>query len=236
MLRGYNIVGIIPARGGSKGILKKNIIKLNNKPLIYYSISEAKKSKLLSSVVVSTENKEIANISKKYNAHVIKRPKKLATDISQTIDVLKHAVKVFEKIDDLQIDFVVVLQPTSPLRTAKDIDGAISKFLKTKCDSLISVTESSHSPYFTYKLKNNFLTPILKMPTKSTRRQDMPKTYQINGAIYIANRKLIMKKNTIFGKKILAYVMSAEKSVDIDSPLDLIVLKYLLKSRKKIDK
>ena len=233
MLRHYNIVGIIPARGGSRGIPRKNIIKLKNKPLIYYSISEAKKSKFLSKIVVSTEDQEIANVAKKYNAFIIKRPKNLATDSSQIIDVLRHAITVLEKLDNMKIEFVLLLQPTSPLRTSKDIDRAITKFLNSKCDSLISVTESNHSPYFMYKLKNNFLKPLLKRPTTSTRRQDMPKTYQINGAIYVTKRDTIMKKKNLFGKKILAYVMSPEKSVDIDSPIDLIMAENLLKLRKK---
>lgn len=231
-MKNYNIVGIIPARGGSKGIHRKNIRKLNKKPLIFYSISEAKKSKFLSKVVVSTEDIQIANVAKKFNACVIKRPKKLATDKSQSIDTIKHVIHFLEKQNKSKIDIIVFLQPTSPLRTTEDIDKAISKFIKSKSDSLISVSETTHSPYFMYSLKGNFLKPLLKTSTKSKRRQDMPKTFQINGAIYITSRELILKRNTVFGKKILPYVMDIEKSVDIDSPLDLILAEHLLKLRK----
>ena len=186
----------------------------------------------MSKVVVSTEDDEIANIAKKLNAFIIKRPKKLATNTSQSIDVVKHAINFLERQDNLKIDFIVLLQPTSPLRTAEDIDKAISKYLKTECDSLVSVSESSHSPYFMYKLQKNFLKPLLKNNTKSTRRQDMPKTFQINGAIYITSRNMIMNKNILIGKNVLPYVMSKEKSIDIDSSLDLIAAEYLLRLRK----
>jgi CMP-N,N'-diacetyllegionaminic acid synthase len=231
-LKNYNIIGIIPARGGSKGILRKNIVKLNKKPLIYYSISEAKKSKFLSKVVVSTEDVEIANVAKKFDVCVIKRPKNLASDKSQSIDTIKHTIHFLEKQNKSQIDIIVFLQPTSPLRTTEDIDKAISKFIKSKCDSLISVNETSHSPYFMYTLKNNFLKPLLKISIRSKRRQDMPKIFQVNGAIYITSRDMILKKNTVFGKKILPFVMDVEKSIDIDSSLDLIVAEHLLKLRE----
>ena len=155
-----NILAIIPARGGSKGIPRKNIKLLAGKPLIAYSIEAAIKSEFVNRVIVSTDDDEIEQISIKYGAEVIIRPKKLAEDDSPTIDGIIHALNILEKTGYLP-DIVVLLQPTSPLRTQDDVDNAIIYYLKNKdkYDSLISICEFDHSPYWSLKVDNGNLKP-----------------------------------------------------------------------------
>jgi len=225
------IIAIIPARGGSKGIPKKNIKKLAGKPLIYYTISEVKKSKFISKIIVSTDSKQIEKIAKNLGSETIIRPKKLAKDNSSSLDVVQHVIKNLESLHYFDVDIVIVLQPTSPLRTVTDIDSAIKLFLNSKCDSVIGMTEVTHPPEFMYRLTKKKIKPLIKTKIKSKRRQDMPKTYQINGAIYICNRDLIMKKHTMFGKNIVPYLMPIERSLDIDTMFDLDLAKTILKNK-----
>ncbi len=224
------IVGIIPAREGSKRIPKKNIKILNGKPLITYTINSAKKSKLLSSFYVSTDDKKIKQISESYGSPVINRPKILARDTTQSIVSIQHAIKNIENFLKITIDVVVILQPTSPLRSFNDIDNAIQKFLKKKCQSLVSVTNVCFPPEFMFRIKKGKLNNILKTKIKSKRTQDMPKTFQINGAIYIATRKLIMEKNTVLSKTPYPYFMPIERSIDVDTLLDFKFTEFLLKN------
>lgn len=154
------VLAIIPARGGSKGLPRKNIRPLNGKPLIAYTIEESKKSEYINRIVVSTEDKEIAEVSNKYGAKIIKRPLELAKDNTPTIDVVLHT------LDDLknnEPDIIVLLQPTSPLRTSQDIDNAIKSFIEQDCDSVVSVCEIEHSPYWSFEIENNnYLKPIFE--------------------------------------------------------------------------
>ena len=203
------IIAIIPARGGSKGIPKKNIKNLAGKPLISYTISEVKKSKFISKVIVSTDNKQIEKIAKNLGSETIIRAKKLAQDNSSSLSVVQHVIKNLELSNNFDTDIIVLLQPTSPLRTVTDIDSAIKLFLKSKCDSVIGMSEVTHPPECMYRMTNNKIEPLIKTKIKSKRRQDMPKTYQINGSIYICNRDLIMKKHTMFGKNIVCRLAGA---------------------------
>jgi len=224
-----NILAIIPARGASKGIPHKNIKKLNGKPLIFYTINEAKKSKFLDFIVVSTEDKKIEKVAQKYGVVVVKRPKKLSTDSSTSISVLKHAIINLKKTKKYIPDIIILLQPTSPLRKVDDIDGAIKKFLYSKCDSVISMTKVSSLPYWTYELRGNIAKNIIKKPKKVHRRQDGKKFFQVNGAVYVTSKNMIMNHNTIFGKKISAYVMPQERSVDLDTMVDFKLAEILMK-------
>jgi len=226
-----NILGIIPARGGSKRVPKKNIKKIVGKPLIFYTISEANKSKYFTRIVVSTENQEIAKISKKYGVSVIPRPKKLALDKTPSENVFLHVIKYLKKKENFKTDIFVVLQPTSPLRTVNDIDGAIEKFLKTDCDSLVSVTKVQHSPYWIYRLDKNKLKKQFR--NKIIQQQESPLLYQINGAIYITYEHTFIKKNKLIDKNTYGYIMPPERSVDIDSPFDLKITKLLMKEKSK---
>ena len=229
MYQNKTFLAIIPARGGSKGLPRKNIRDIGGKPLIAWTIEAAKASKYLDRVVVSTEDDEIAAVAKKYGGEVpFMRPASLAADDSPGIEATLHAM------DHLPpYDFVVTLQPTSPLRTAADIDGAIGLCLDNGADSCVSVTEPEHSPYWMYRLDGqNFMIPLLTIPAEQYyRRQSLPKTYRLNGAVYVTAAGSIRQKQAAVGDKTLAYIMPQDRSVDIDSELDLAMAELLLKNK-----
>ena len=226
------VLGIIPARGGSKGIPKKNITRINGKPLIAYTVNEAKKSKLLYSLVVSTEDSEIVKISKKLGVTVIKRPKRLSADSTSTNAVVVDTVQQLKKKDDIQFDAVAILQPTSPLRTVVDIDNAIKIFKKNRCDSVMGVTRVEHPPSWIYQInKKGTLTKFLKDKTQVTRRQDSPVLYRLNGAILVATSEFFLREKT-FGSNTIPYVMPQHRSIDIDSYYDLKVAEMIMKNKK----
>ena len=219
-------ISIIPARGGSKSLPRKNIKKLLGKPLIAYTIEAAKKAKKLGRIFVSTEDKEIAKVAKKYGAEVIDRPIELAADDTPTYKVLQHAVR---KIGN--VETVVTLQPTSPIRDPKDIDRAI-EMLKDN-DSVASVCEIDYHPYWTKKIESGLLVPFVASDKEYYRRQDMPKAYRLNGAIYVTKSNVIMEKNSIFGEKVIPLVMDEMHSIDIDTELDFLAAEAALKKLGK---
>jgi len=211
-----NIIAIIPARGGSKGIPKKNIKLLAGKELIAWTIEAALGSKYINRVIVSTDDKEIARVSKKYGSEVIKRPKELAIDKAKTIDAVFHALSVLKR-ENYNSDIIVLLQPTSPLRRTSHLDKAIHRFLKTRYDSLVSVCPS-HA--FLWKVEKGKAIPINYNFKKRARRQDIKPEYKENGAIYILERKNLIKERTIPNGKIGLYAMPEENSVEIDEQFD----------------
>ena len=213
-------MGIIPARGGSKGIPRKNIKLLAGKPLIHYTITEAKKSKYLSYIVVSTEDVEITNLVEKYGVDVVKRPDELSTDDTPTAHVVQHVIKYLQEKENKNFNIIVVLQPTSPLRLVSDIDDAIEMFMKKKCDSVVSVSQVQHPPHWMYTIERDILVPIIK-GKNILRRQDALKIYQLNGAVFVTSKEHLLKNNLIFSGEIKPYIMPIERSIDIDSPLDL---------------
>lgn len=222
-----SIIAIIPARGGSKGIPRKNIKKLGSKPLIAYTIEEALKSKCLDHVFVSTEDPEIANISKEYGAQVIDRPPSLAKDTSKTVDAVLHAIEYLER-EGIHPHTVVLLQPTSPLRDVEDIDAAVNLFLDNECDSVISVCEPDHSPFWCFTISGKYLKPILDKKFDDTRRQDLPRVVTPNGAIYISSPETIRRYKGFYGDRIIPYCMPPERSIDIDKPLDFTIAEVLI--------
>jgi CMP-N-acetylneuraminic acid synthetase len=224
-----DIIAIIPARGGSKSVPRKNIRLLCGKPLIVYTIEAALSSKYIKRVIVSTEDEEIAEIAKECGAAVTVRPSELAQDDTPSLPVFKHVIKHLEEVDGFSPELIVVLQPTSPLRTVEDIDGAIQKFLETDCDSVVSVCEVDHPPHWMYTLEGNRLKPLIEDGEKITRRQDAPKVYRINGAIYVTYRDVIMKQNRVLGHDTRPYVMPPVKSVDIDTALDFKFAELLMR-------
>jgi len=230
----YNILGIITARGGSKGIPRKNIKKFCGKPLIAYTILEAKKSKYITDLIISTEDLEIVRVAKKYGANVpFLRPKNLATDKTKHLPVIRHAVSFMEKKLKTVFDYVVILQPTSPLRTVEDIDKTIEKIIKTKADSAVSLVEiEENHPIKIKKLQGNRVLPYCIAEKEGMRRQDLPIAYKRNGSVYVSGRDLIIKKNKLFGNFIVGIVVPKERSVDIDTPLDWMKAEYLFKHKK----
>lgn len=224
-------MAIIPARGGSKGVPRKNIAMLAGKPLIWYTITAALECPSLGEVMVSTEDEEIGRVSKECGAVVIHRPEALAADDTPTLPVLQHAVTTLEHARGSAFDTVVVLQPTSPLRIAEDIDGAIHKMLATGCDSVVSVCELEHPLEWVLLLDGDRVIPPVEARIRAGRRQEARKAYRPNGAVYVARRDIIIRENRILGEDTRAYVMPPERSVDIDTELDLRVAEAILQGR-----
>ena len=228
MFNDKRILAIIPAREGSKGIVNKNIIDLNNKPLIAYSIEAAKESDYIDDVIVSTDGEEIKSISLKYGAEVpFFRPKSLATDKSKTIDSIIYTIN---RLRDMgrEYDVLILLQPTSPMRTVKHIDESLSLFFKNNQESLVSVNQIDISPILVRTIKNGKLFSILNQ-NSTVRRQDMDFYYKINGAIYI-NRIDEVDENLSFNDNSIPYIMDDTYSIDIDTIEDLQLARQKLKS------
>ena len=216
---------IIPARGGSKRLPRKNLLDLCGKPLIAWSIEAALKSKYISKVIVSSDDEEILNIAKEYKADFIKRPDELASDTATTFDALKHTLENVEKYD-----YVVLLQPTSPLRTEKHIDEAIELLKEKNADAIISVCEMEHSPLWSNTLDEDLnMSNFLRDEVLNKRSQDLPKYYRLNGAIYICKTDKLLQNESFFLKeKIYAYKMNKKDSVDIDEEIDFIIAEKLM--------
>lgn len=218
------ILALIPARGGSKGVPRKNIKLLAGKPLIAYTIEKALNLKdQLHRVIVSTDDEEIASVAERYGAEVpFMRPKELASDASPTLPVIQHAVEFIEKQDEVTIDWILLLQPTTPFRSTLDIQNALELSQTTQCDSVISVKQVfAEHPILMKRIENNRLQPYCIEEKEGTRRQDyQPPAYMRNGAIYLIKRDIVMKHNSLWGENIIPYVMSSDSSVNIDSLLD----------------
>jgi CMP-N-acetylneuraminic acid synthetase len=233
-MKNKKIVAIIPARGASKGVPRKNIKELAGKPLIAYTIEAALKSVTIDRVIVSTDDHEIAEISRSYGAEVpFIRPARLATDDAPALPVLQHALKYLEDSEVYSPDIIVTLQPTSPLRDAEDIDKAVNKLLDTDADSVVSVCLAKHHPFWMKRLEIDRVYPFVETDREYTRRQDLPPVYCLNGAIFVTKRKILMEKNSDMGEDTRAIIMDEEKSIDVDTPLDFMVAGMLIKLRSK---
>lgn len=224
-------IAIIPARIGSKGLPNKNILSLCGKPLIAYTIEAAMESEKLDEVYVSTESKKIASVAKEYGIEVLDRPMELAGDESSIDDVLKHAVTYHISNPDT----IVSLQPTTPLRTASDIDEAIRIYLFSGCDSVVSVSKSRETPYRTFKIKDSYdekvLEPLHPM-LFCRRRQDLPATYVVNGGIYITDYTNIVTSMGFFDEVTIPYIMPYVRSIDIDDEFDFRLVEFIMGCRK----
>lgn len=225
-----NIYSIITARGGSKGIPRKNIKNLNGKPVLAYSIESSISCELIKNTYVTTEDEEIATVSREFGAKVINRPQELAADNSSSVDVMLHALDYLEKNEE-SFDFFILLQPTSPLRTAIDIENAINLFVDNECDALISVCEIDHTSMLSLTLNDEFLVPNCDEEFLNKRRQDLPTYYSPNGAIYITTPQSLRKNKTFIPKKTIPYVMPKERSVDLDTTFDFKLAEFLLKNK-----
>jgi len=222
-----NIIAIIPARSGSKGIPDKNIVDLAGKPLIAWSLEQARKSQLVDKVFVSTNSEKISNVSTKYGAEVIKRPEELATNASSSEDALIHAIDFIENNKGISIELVVFLQATSPLREKDDIDNAIRQYLSEKADSLLSCTKLED--YFIWEKRGDNYFSVNYDYRKRKRRQDIEPQYLENGSIYIFKPELIRKEHNRLGGKIVIYEMEFWKSYQVDNWDDLDICEYYIK-------
>jgi N-acylneuraminate cytidylyltransferase len=224
------ITAIIPARGGSKGVPKKNIRHLDGKPLIHHTIDAAKMSRYIDHIIVSTDDDEIASVAATGGITIIKRPEELAGDKSPTIDAILHALEECAR-KEVHPDVVVLLQPTSPLRSVADIDEAIGLYLEGDCESVISVTESAHPPYWNMIIDGGYLQPLYDQEVLKKRRQDLPQTYLPNGAIYIASHEVLKQYRSFYTPKTKPYYMSPENSLDIDTEIDFLVADSIIKHK-----
>ena len=235
-MKSYKILAIIPARGGSKGIRRKNLQKLSGKPLIVHTIIAAKKTKSINKIIVSTDDKEIGKISKNNGAEVpFLRPKQISKETSSTIEVIKHALKFLQKNQSYVPDIIILLQPTSPLRTSQLITKTINTLKKSKATSVITVSKITKHPYASYWLKNDFLKPFEKNFTKYSRRQEFPDLFFPTGAVYTFWYDTLKKFNSLHGPKIKPIVVHDE-DIDIDNLRDLFFAEMMLKNWKKYKK
>ena len=231
MYNNNKIIGIIPARGGSKGIRKKNIVDLAGKPLIAYTIEQAKGSKYIDKIIVTTDDEKIAEISRSLGAEVpFSRPKALATDEAKGIDVVLHAITWFDSNEE-SFDIVMMLQPTSPLRLSEDIDKAIEVLFLKNAMAIVSVCKSEHHPLWSNTLPEdsnmkNFINPEYM----NKNRQELPVFYRLNGAIYLSFCNYIKDRKSFYGENTFAYIMPEERSIDIDNMLDFKLAELLLNS------
>lgn len=211
---------IIPARGGSKGIPGKNIKPLNGKPLIYYTIDAARSVVDDSHICVSTDDDHIISVVEQYGLKVpFKRPLNLATDKANTYDVLLHALHFYEEKGE-HFDAIILLQPTSPFRTGKHVNEALTLYSK-EIDMVVSVKETDANPYYVcFEEDPNGMLQISKGDGHYTRRQDCPPVYEYNGAIYIINPDSLKEKPLNKFAKRKKYIMDREHSLDLDTMLD----------------
>jgi CMP-N,N'-diacetyllegionaminic acid synthase len=229
MYKSKTFLGIIPARGGSKRLPRKNVLDLCGKPLIAWSIKAGLNSKYIDKVVVSSDDDEILNISSNFGAETIKRPVELASDTATTFDAIKHTIDNFENYD-----YIVLLQPTSPLRDAKHIDEAIELLEEKQADAVVSVCEVDHSPLWSNTLpENGNMSSFLRDEVLNKRSQDLEKYYRLNGAIYICKTEKLLEEKSFFLKEnIFAYIMDRKSSVDIDEEVDFKIAEVLMEEYK----
>ncbi len=227
-------LGVIPARGGSKSVPRKNIAILGGKPLLAYTIAAAQASRRLTDYLVSSEDEEILRIARQYGAPTpFVRPAELSTDDAPSLPVVQHAVREMERLKGLVYDIVVLLQPTTPFRLAQDIDAAIDKLIATQADSVISVCDvgAYHPARMRWIIDDRLVELPIREEKELQRRQDLPPVYIRNGAIYAVRREVVMVQNSMVGKISRPYIMPQERSVNIDSQLDFLLAEILLQQK-----
>jgi N-acylneuraminate cytidylyltransferase/CMP-N,N'-diacetyllegionaminic acid synthase len=230
------ILAIIPARGGSKRVPGKNIRNFCRKPLIAWTIEAAKNSNLINRVIVSTNDKKIVAVSKKYGAEVpFIRPEELSTHTATTMAVIEHSLSFMKKRDNYVPDILCVLQPTSPLRNSKHIDEAIKLMIRTEADACVSVAENKVNPYYSNTIdKNSMFHNYIKGTGRKFATKIKPeKTYMLNGAMFLIKPKVFLKEKTLEPRKTAAYIMSEQDSVDIDNEHDFKIAEFIMKKVKR---
>tara|TARA_Y100001970_G_scaffold262826_1_gene347546 strand:+ start:169 stop:876 length:708 start_codon:yes stop_codon:yes gene_type:complete len=232
-----NLLCLICARSGSKGVPNKNIKLMANKPLIGWTIELAKKIKDINNIVVSTDSKKIADIALSFGAKVpCLRPKHLATDDSLQIHSIKHMVRYLEKKGNF-FDAIILMQPTCPIRRIKDVKKSIDVFKKTNSDTLVSLKEITGGISTLYNfIDEHKIKPVLRNPTKGTIRQNEKKLLMRSGSVYIISRNIIMKNNSIYGKKITGVIFPEETNFNIDNKFDWdLTESWIIKNKKNIN-
>jgi len=227
-------VAIIPARSGSKGIINKNITLVGERPLIYWTIEEAKSSGIIDRVIVTTDSPEIADVAMQSGAEVpFLRPAKLAQDDTPGITPILHAIEWLATYDNYYPGMVMMLQPTSPLRQSDDIINAVQLANEHNADAVVSATTTSQHPYWMKTINDSgYMEDYIEQTQPVIRRQDLPPVFALNGAIYLAKRDIILSQKTWYTEKTYAYIMPPERSLDIDTPWDLYLADLILRDRK----
>jgi len=234
-MREQIVVGVIPARGGSKGIHRKNIQLLAGKPLVAWTIETALACPSLDRAIVSTDDEEIARIAQHYGAEVpFLRPTKLAQDDTPDLPVYQHALSWLAKQERYRPDIVVWLRPTAPLRTVQDVEAAIQLLIDSGADCVRSVCPAEHHPYWMKRLDGNRLVPFVNGidESKYYRRQLLPPVYRLNGAVDVTWYRTVMEKGVLYSGDVRGYVMPVERSIDLDSELDFAIADLLLQRRR----
>lgn len=235
MKKEFQLIALIPARGGSKGIPGKNIKELNGKPLIAYTIEAAKKCSIVKRIIVSTDNSEIASIAKKYGAEVpFIRPSEFAKDATPDRPVLKHCCEWLVNNENYEPDLVAYLRPTTPFKTSELIKKCYTKICnESGATSLRTVTqvEGVFHPYWMFKTSNNQIIPFVEGIDikKYYRRQLLPECFRLNGVVDILKPKIFMNKTDMYGEKIIFEEIDEKLAVDIDNDFDLKFAEFLLK-------
>lgn len=228
------VLGVIPARGGSKGVERKNLRVLAGRPLIAHAIEAARASRVLTRAIVSTDDEEIAAVARGWGGDVpFLRPASLGGDDVAQIDVARHAVLAVEEETGRRVDVVVLLQPTAPLRTAEDIDATVELLLASGADAAFTVSEPLHdNPHVAYTLDaDGRVHPLLPAAAIASRRQALPRAYIRNGAVYAARRETVIEKRSFFGDDARAHVIPAERGINIDTELHLALAEWLAARR-----
>lgn len=228
-----SILGIITARGGSKSVPGKNIKLLAGKPLIAWTIEVALQSKELDRVIVSTDDENIAEVARKMGANVpFMRPVELSQDDSSHVSAILQVISFLEETEGYRPDYIMLLQPTSPFRTLEDIQKSVQLAKDYNAVAVISVCEATKHPYKTYKLnENNTLECFIPTDIKYKYRQRLPKVHEENGAIYLNQRRSLLRDRTFFPEGTIAYVMPEERSLDIDTLWDFYIADLVLKNK-----
>lgn len=227
MIGGCSVLGLIAARGGSKGVPRKNLKFVGGKPLIAWTVEAARRAETVDRVILSSDDAEIAQVARAHGCEVpFVRPAELATDEAMMLDVVRHAIRILEK----SYDYVVLLQPTSPLRAAGDIDAAVGLCHENKAVACVSVCEPEKSPFWNFFRDDRaVLSPVLAEPKmNAARRQELPPTFVLNGAVYVARSEWILQAPGFVGEETLGYVMPRERSIDIDREMDFAIVEALL--------
>lgn len=228
------ILCTICARGGSKGVKNKNIRLLMGKPLIAYSIMQAKAAGIFDAIAVSSDSEEILAVAQKYEVdYIVKRPEHLATDISPKLPVIQHCAREIELISNKKYDIFVDLDATSPLREPEDIVNAVNLLNESNASNVITGMPARRSPYFNLVevTEEGQVQLSKKMDYEVVRRQDAPKCYDMNASIYVWTREALFTGQSLFQPSTRLYVMPEERSIDIDSELDFEIVEYLMKKR-----
>ncbi len=241
MIEGKSVLAVIPARGGSKGLPGKNLREINGKPLIGWPIGAAKGSQYVDRIIISTESQEIANQALEMGADVpFLRPDDLASDEATTISVIEHVINLLSRMGE-NYDYLLLLEPTSPLTESADIDNALTTLENNRliADSIVGVSkvEAAH-PFFDVKIgENGLLEPYIRQSFSApVRRQDLPDVYFFEGSLYISDMNILLEKRTFYHERTLPFVVPRWKAFEIDELLDLICVEAIMKNISQLEK